>query len=73
MPKKLTKCKQGIKYLVKEINGQKDTNLFLENIGLSVGDQITIISKLSSNYIINIKDGRFGIDEGIAKLIVVDS
>lgn len=72
MRKKLTTCKQGVKYLVAEINGEKETNMFLSNIGLSVGDSITIISKLSSNYIVSIKDGRFGIDEGIAKLIVVE-
>ena len=72
MAKKLTRGKQGIRYIVTELNGQKETNLFLNNIGVNVGDQITIISKLASNYIVSIKDGRFGIDEGIAKLIVVD-
>ncbi len=68
----LSKGKQGIHYRVLEINGRTETNKFLNNIGLHVGDHITIISKLASNYIVNIKDGRFGIDEGIAKLIVVE-
>jgi len=72
MAKKLASGNQGIRYIVIEINGQKETNLFLKNIGLSIGDQITIISKLASNYIVSIKDGRFGIDERIAKLILVD-
>lgn len=72
MAKKLSKGKQGVLYTVLEINGNEKTNQFLNNIGLFVGDQITIISKLASNYIINIKDGRFGIDEHMAKLIVVE-
>lgn len=72
MAKKLSKGKQGVLYTVVEINGNEKTNQFLNNIGLFVGDQITIISKLASNYIINIKDGRFGIDEHMAKLIVVE-
>lgn len=72
MTKLLSKCKQGDVFTVLEINGTPDTQQFLQNIGLNVGDQISIISKLSSNYIINIKNSRFGIDKGIAKLIVVE-
>ena len=67
MAKKLSKCKQGVVYRIVEINGTPDTYKFLSNIGLQEGDMITIISKLASNFIINVKDGRFGIDEGIAK------
>ncbi len=72
MSKLLTKCKQGKIYKVVKLEGQKDTNQFLINIGLHIGDEIAVISKLSSNYIINIKDGRFGIDKNIAKLIEVE-
>lgn len=69
---KISKAKQGMTYLVKDIRGSKETNKFLENIGLHVGGEITIISKLGTNYIVNIKDGRFGIDQRIAKIIEVD-
>ena len=72
MARMLSNGKQGTRYRVLEINGTSETNRFLNNIGLHVGDTITIISKLSSNFIVNIKDSRFGIDEGIAKLIVVE-
>ncbi len=73
MIRKLAKCKQGIAYKVVEINGNEETTQFLRNIGLDVGDKITIISRLSSNIIINIKDGRFGIDERMAKLVGVET
>jgi ferrous iron transport protein A len=67
----LIKSKPGKVYKVLSLNGSDKTNQFLKNIGLHVGDDITIISKLASNYIINIKDGRFGIDSRMAKLIEV--
>ena len=70
--KKLSRCKQGITYKVVELRGNNETNRFLKNLGLEIGDEITIISKLASNYIVNIKDSRFGIDEGIAKMVVVE-
>lgn len=72
MSKILTKCKPGKIYKVIRLDGNTDTNKFLNNIGLHVGDDIAIISKLASNYIINVKDGRFGIDSRMAKLIEVE-
>jgi ferrous iron transport protein A len=69
----LSKCKQGEIHRVVEIKGNPDTKQFLSNLGLEEGDTISIITKLASNYIVNIKDSRFGIDKGIAKLIVVES
>ena len=68
----LSKGRQGITYKVLELNGNPETNRYLNNIGLYVGEPITIISILSSSYIVNIKDGRFGIDRKIADLIKVD-
>ena len=70
--KKLSKCKQGIVYKIIDIKGNPETQKHLHNIGLEIGDAITIISKLASNLIINIKDSRFGIDLRVAKLIEVE-
>lgn len=68
----LSKCKKGIKYIIKEIRGSKQTRTHLGNIGLEVEDNITIISKIAATFVINVKDGRFGIDEGFAKLLMVE-
>lgn len=68
----LTKCKPTKVYKVLRLNGNNDTNQFLKNIGLHIGDDIAVISKLANNYIINVKDGRFGIDNRMAKLIEVE-
>ena len=72
MTKSLYMCKQGVNYRIVEIQGTSETYKFLSNIGLQEGDPITIISKLSSNMIISVKDGRFGIDDKTAKLLMVE-
>lgn len=72
MSKKLSKCRQGKVYKVVDLVGKAETNLFLSNIGLEIGDEIMIISKLASSFVINVKDSRFGIDENMAKLIIVE-
>ena len=44
---------------------------FLFSLGCYPGETITIVSKLASNYIVNIKDARYSIDEELARLIKV--
>ena len=50
---------------------QEDIREFLFALGCYPGEKITIISKLASNYIVNIKDARYSIDEDLAKAIIV--
>ena len=72
MTKKLSKCRPGKVYKVVDLIGNAETNQFLSNIGLEIGDEIVIISELASNFVITVKDSRFGIDENMAKLIIVE-
>jgi ferrous iron transport protein A len=44
---------------------------FLFTLGCYPGETVTIISKLASNYVINIKNARYSIDEQLAKAILV--
>ncbi|ADY55830.1 FeoA family protein [Syntrophobotulus glycolicus DSM 8271] len=50
---------------------QEDIRKFLFTLGCYPGEKVTIISKLASNYIINIKDARYSIDEDLAKVIMI--
>lgn len=68
---KLTECKYKNTYKIKEIQGTSETNLFFSNIGCSIGDTIKVIKKVSGNYVVEIKDGRFGIDKRFAEKIWV--
>lgn len=68
----LTKGKLDTPYTVHSINTtQEDLRQFLFTLGCYPGERVTIISKLPSNYIINIKDARYSIDEDLANAIMI--
>lgn len=45
---------------------------FLFSLGCFPGEQLTIISKLASNFVISVKDARYSIDGELAKVIIVE-
>ena len=61
----------GEKMLVKRINGKDDTRRFLENLGFVEGTEVSVVSELSGNMIINIKDTRVAINKAMASRIMV--
>ncbi|GKX30383.1 iron transporter FeoA [Vallitalea longa] len=67
----LSKAKLNKEYTVNSISGKDDMVRFLFSLGCYEGEKVTIISKVATNYIINIKDSRYGIDEQLAKIIQV--
>ena len=67
----LTDIKQGQTGLIKQVLGNDKTKKFLFSLGCSEGEEITIISKLAGNYVVNIKDSRYAIDRRMAKLIEI--
>jgi len=59
-------------YIVDSVHtDQEDIREFLFALGCYPGERITLISKLASNYIVNIKDARYSIDEDLAKAIII--
>lgn len=68
----LSRGKLNTPYIVNSVNtNHEDIREFLFTLGCYPGEKITIISKLASNYIINIKDARYSIDEDLAQAIMV--
>lgn len=68
----LSKGKLNTTYIVNAIKtAQDDMRDFLFTLGCYPGEEVTIISKLANNYIINIKDARYSIDEELASAIFV--
>lgn len=67
----LTMVNVGEKMLVKRINGKDDTRRFLENLGFVEGTEVSVVSELSGNMIINIKDTRVAINKAMASRIMV--
>ena len=64
---KLPEGQKGIIYTIKSINGDEEINKFLFTLGCFEGETISIVKKMYSNLIINIKGGRYGIDKDLAE------
>ena len=59
-------------YIVKEINtDDEELNAFLFSLGCYSGEPITVISHLKGGCIVSIKDGRYHIDNQLAKAIII--
>lgn len=61
----------GEKMHVKKINGKDDTRKFLENLGFVEGSEVTVVSELAGNVIVNVKETRVAIDKAMANRIIV--
>ena len=68
----LTKANTDTTYKIEAVKtDQEDMRDFLFTLGCYPGEEVTIISKLKGNYIINVKDARYSIDEELANAIFV--
>ena len=56
---------------VVKINGKDETRRFLENLGFVQGSEVTVVSEISGNMIVDVKDTRVAIDRSMANRIVV--
>ena len=56
---------------VKQINGREVTRHFLESLGFVVGSSVTVVSEISGNMIINVKDTRVAVSKSMANKILV--
>ncbi|MEE1013834.1 MAG: FeoA family protein [Clostridia bacterium] len=61
----------GERKLIKKINGKDETKRFLENLGFVEGSEVTIVSELAGNMIVNVKEARVAIDRAMATRIMV--
>ncbi len=68
----LTQAEIGKEYIVKEIQTKSEAmSKFLFTLGCFAGEKITLVSLLSSTYVVVIKDGRYSIDKNLAKAICI--
>jgi Fe2+ transport system protein FeoA len=68
----LTEAEVNVEYVIREIRAF-DTELenFLFSLGCYKGETVTLISVLSENFVISVKDARYSIDTEIARAIVI--
>ncbi|MBQ5998589.1 MAG: ferrous iron transport protein A [Treponema sp.] len=67
----LTVASVGEHYLIKKICGKEEVRRFLENLGFIAGADVSIISEISGNLIVMIKDSRIAISKEMAQKIIV--
>ncbi len=68
----LREAEQGKEYIIKEIQtDDEELNAFLFSLGCYSGEPITVISHLKGGCVVSIKDGRYNIDNELARAIIV--
>ena len=65
-------AKDGNAHTIVKISGNPEIRKHLENLGFVVGHEITVISELAGNLIVNVKESRVGIDRDLAQKVFVD-
>jgi Fe2+ transport system protein FeoA len=68
----LARAAINMPYVIKGVN-TTDQNMkdLLFTLGCYEGETVTVISVLAENYVINVKDARYSIDEDLARAILV--
>ena len=56
---------------IRKIGGNPALKQHLENLGLTVGETVTLISNLGENVIVKVKESRVAIDADMARKIMV--
>lgn len=67
----LTMAKAGELNVIKKVGGKEETRKFLESLGFVTGGAVTVISEISGNMIVNIKDSRVAINKDMANRIMI--
>lgn len=67
----LTMAKVGEPNTIKRIGGREETKKFLENLGFVTGGVETVVSEISGNMILNVKDSRVALGKDMANKIMI--
>ncbi len=67
----LTFANVGEENIIRKIGGNADTKKHLENLGFVVGGNVTIISTISGNLIVKVKESRVAISRELANKIML--
>ena len=67
----LSMVDDGESFLIKKISGKEEVRRFLENLGFVAGAEVSVISKICGNVIVQVKDSRVAISKEMAQKIIV--
>ena len=57
--------------MIRRIGGSQEVRRHLENLGFVVGGNVTVVTSLGGNIIVNVKESRVAISEEMARKIMV--
>jgi len=69
MPLFMATC--GEEYLIKKIGGMENTQHHLKNLGFVAGTEVSVVSIMNGNLIVQIKDARVAISRELAAKIMI--
>ena len=62
----------GQEYIIQRIEtDDEELNAFLFSLGCYSGEPITVVSRRRGSCVVSVKDGRYSIDNALAKAIIV--
>ena len=67
----LTMARSGEAATVKEIHGKENIRRFLESLGVVAGGTVSIVSEISGNLIVSVKDTRVALSRSMAGCIMI--
>lgn len=67
----ITLANTGEENIIRKVGGSPDTRKFLENLGFVTGSAVTVVSEISGNVIVNVKNSRVAVSKEMAQKILV--
>ena len=67
----LSMVKEGEPNVIKKVGGKEETRRFLANLGFVVDAEVTVLSAIGGNVIVNIKDSRVAVNADMARHIMI--
>ena len=67
----LTLANVGEENIIKKIGGKPEVRKHLENLGFVAGGNVTVISQLGGDLIVNVNEARDAISEEMARKIMI--
>ena len=62
----LSMVKAGETNIIRKIGGKEEVRKFLENLGFVTGGEVTVVSEINGNMIVNVKGARVAIGKDMA-------
>lgn len=67
----LTMAKPGETVVIRKITGKDEVRQHLAELGFVVDSPVTVVSEISGNLILQVKDGRIALDKTMANRVMI--